>query len=59
MLRNGTTLAVRPIRPGDRGALARGFAALSPESRKRRSLAGKNALAGGPSAAARVATAAC
>ena len=43
-LRDGTTLAVRPIRPGDRDALARGFAALSPESRKRRFLVGKDKL---------------
>src|SRR4051794_24935940 len=35
-LRDGTCVAVRPIRPDDRDALAAGFERLSPESRYRR-----------------------
>ncbi len=35
-LRDGTPISVRPIEPEDRGALARGFERLGPESRYRR-----------------------
>ena len=35
-IRDGTKLLMRPIEPGDKGALAAGFEALSPESRYRR-----------------------
>src|SRR3954468_22348678 len=35
-LRDGSTLAVRPIEPGDREELARGFEKLSDESRYKR-----------------------
>lgn len=35
-LRDGTSISVRPIEPGDRSALARGFERLGPESRYRR-----------------------
>jgi GNAT superfamily N-acetyltransferase len=35
-LRDGSRLAVRPIRPDDKGAIAAGFERLSPESRYRR-----------------------
>ena len=37
-LRDGSTVDVRPIRPEDKGRLARGFERLSPESRYRRFL---------------------
>jgi RimJ/RimL family protein N-acetyltransferase len=43
-LTDGTQLHVRPIRPSDRVALAREFARLSPESRRRRFLAPKREL---------------
>jgi GNAT superfamily N-acetyltransferase len=35
-LRDGTPLAIRPVEPGDREAIAAGFERLSPESRYRR-----------------------
>jgi GNAT superfamily N-acetyltransferase len=36
LLRDGTRVLVRPLEPGDRDALAQGFARLSPESRRLR-----------------------
>jgi hypothetical protein len=44
LLTDGTQLRVRPIRPSDREALAREFARLSPESRRRRFLTPKREL---------------
>jgi RimJ/RimL family protein N-acetyltransferase len=44
LLRDGTRLHVRPIRPSDREALAHEFERLSPESRRRRFLAPKPEL---------------
>jgi RimJ/RimL family protein N-acetyltransferase len=44
LLRDGTRLRVRPIRPSDREALANEFERLSPESRRRRFLAPKPQL---------------
>lgn len=41
---DGTELLVRPIRPSDKEALAREFARLSPESRRRRFLGPKHKL---------------
>jgi GNAT superfamily N-acetyltransferase len=35
-LRDGSELAIRPVRPGDKPAIAAGFERLSPESRYRR-----------------------
>ena len=35
-IRDGTRLAIRPIEPGDKAAIAEGFDRLSPESRYRR-----------------------
>jgi GNAT superfamily N-acetyltransferase len=35
-LRDGSRMVMRPIRPGDKGAIAAGFERLSPESRYRR-----------------------
>jgi ribosomal protein S18 acetylase RimI-like enzyme len=43
-LHDGTTLAVRPIAPADKGALAAFFAALTPESRNSRFLGPKPRL---------------
>lgn len=43
-LRDGSTVVVRPVRPGDADLIAEGFARLSPESRRFRFLAGKPAL---------------
>ena len=44
MLRGGSRVHIRPIRPDDKGALAEGFARLSPESRYKRFLAPVNEL---------------
>jgi len=44
ILRDGTEIELRPIRPDDKAALARGFEQLSPESRYRRFLTPMNAL---------------
>jgi GNAT superfamily N-acetyltransferase len=43
-LRDGSTVAVRPVRAADRTLLADGFARLSPSSRRFRFLTGKPAL---------------
>jgi RimJ/RimL family protein N-acetyltransferase len=43
-LRDGSMVAVRPVRASDRARLADGFARLSPSSRRFRFLAGKEAL---------------
>jgi RimJ/RimL family protein N-acetyltransferase len=43
-LRDGSTVAVRPVRAADRALLVDGFARLSPSSRRFRFLTGKEAL---------------
>ncbi|HXD57552.1 MAG TPA: GNAT family N-acetyltransferase [Thermoleophilaceae bacterium] len=44
ILRDGTEVVIRPIRPDDKAALERGFEQLSPASRYRRFLSPMNAL---------------
>lgn len=44
VLRDGTRVRIRPVRPDDKERIARGFERLSPESRYRRFLAPKGAL---------------
>jgi GNAT superfamily N-acetyltransferase len=43
-LRDGSRIAIRPVRPGDRDGLAEGFARVGPESRYRRFFAPKPEL---------------
>ncbi|HEY0717245.1 MAG TPA: GNAT family N-acetyltransferase [Streptosporangiaceae bacterium] len=44
MLRDGSEVLIRPVRAGDAGLLAAGFARLSPESRRLRFLTAKDTL---------------
>jgi RimJ/RimL family protein N-acetyltransferase len=44
VLRDGSAVLIRPVRPGDARLVADGFARLSPESRRRRFLAAKDVL---------------
>jgi RimJ/RimL family protein N-acetyltransferase len=44
MLRDGSEVLIRPVRPDDAGLLADGFTRLSPESRRLRFLTAKNEL---------------
>ena len=44
VLRDGSEVLIRPVRPGDAELLAEGFERLSPESRRLRFLTAKDVL---------------